>query len=209
MQTYRCHPALRSSKRGPVIGQSSVHLRQSDIDGACGAHCVLMALLILGVLNRGQTREMAKARGAARSMWHMVERSYFVGTGVGELRSMLTPYGKEIEAKVCRKNLIARILDVLADAGVAIVGIGNEHFSHWVLAVGVSVCEAEAGTEADSKPARLLLLDPGHGSIPLTPWNATLSVKSGCDDRHVYETPKGRFRVDVGAVLTMRKVKAG
>ena len=98
MQTYRCHPALRSNKRGAVIGQSSVHLRQSDIDGACGAHCLFMALMILGVLKRGQTQGMAKARGPARSMWHRVERSYFVGTAVGELQSMLTPYRKEIEA---------------------------------------------------------------------------------------------------------------
>ena len=183
------------------MGLNAVHLHQSDIDGACGAHCVMSALLILGVLKRQELSEISEARGPAKSMWRVARRKYFIGAGVGELRSMLAPFDEEIEARAYRRHVMGRTLDVLADSGVAIISINNQHFNHWVLAIGVSGFKAGS----DSLPSKLLILDPGHNPVPLAPWNATLSVKGGSLDRRAYEMPTGKVFVDLGSVLTIKR----
>ncbi len=203
MHTYRCHPSLRSSRLGPVIGAHSVHLHQSDIDGACGAHCVLMALMILGVLKRSATRDLAHARGQARSLWRIAERRYFIGTGTRDLKSMAAPFRQDVTVKSFRKNMVTKALAVLDESGVAIIGISNESFSHWVLAIGTGGSE----TGSKNQPVRFLILDPGHPTIPLASWNATLSIKSDMLDRHVYETADGRTLVEVCGLVTLGKVR--
>ena len=202
MHFYRCHPSLKATRHGPVVGSNSVHLHQSALDAACGAHCVIQALLILGILKRQQLSEISKARGAAKSMWRVARRKYFVGAGFGELQSMLAPYATEIETRAFRKHTIARTLNVLEDSGVAIVCISNEHFSHWVLAIGVS------GFRPDSNglPDKLLILDPSHNPVPLAEWNATLNVKGSNPDRRVYETPTGKVFVELGGLLAIKKI---
>ena len=205
MHFYRCHPSLKATRRGPVVGLNAVHLHQSDIDGACGAHCIMSALLILGVLKREQLREIMNASEPAKSMWRVVREKYFVGAGVGELRSMLVPYATEIEARAYRKHVIARTLNVLADSGVAILSISNKRFNHWVLAIGVSGFMQDS----DSLPSKLLILDPGHSPVPLAAWNATLSVKGASLDKRAYEMATGMVLVDIGSVLTLKRVVTG
>ena len=205
MHFYRCHPSLKATRRGPVVGLNAVHLHQSDIDGACGAHCVMTALLILGVLKRQELSEISDARGPAKSMWRVAKRKYFVGAGVGELQSMLLPFDEEIEVRAYRKHSIVRTLDVLAESGVAILSISNHRFNHWVLAIGVSGFKRDS----DSLPSKLLILDPGHNPVPLAPWNATLKVQGGSLNRRAYEMPTGKVFVDVGSVLTIKRVASG
>ena len=201
MHFYRCHPSLQATRRGPVVGSNSVHLHQSDLDGACGAHCVSQALLVLGVLKRQELNDISDARGAAKSMWRVAKRKYFVGAGMGELQSMLLPFDEEIEARAYRKHGIVRTLDVLAESGVAILAISSQRFNHWVLAIGVSGFKPDS----DSLPSKLLILDPGHNPVPLAPWNATLKVQGGSLNRRAYETPTGKVFVDVGSVLTIKR----
>ncbi len=205
MHFYRCHPSLKATRRGPVVGQNPVHLHQSDIDGACGAHCVISAMLILGVLKREQLRETMNASEPAKSMWRVARRKYFVGASVGELRSMLAPYATQIEAQAYSKDVIARTLNVLADSGVAIISINNQRFNHWVLAIGVSGFMSDS----NSLPSKLLILDPGHNPVPLAAWNATLSVKGGSLDRRAYEMVTGKVFVDLDSVLTIKRVATG
>ena len=199
MHFYRCHPSLKANRRGPVVGLNAVHLHQSDIDGACGAHCVMSALLILGVLKREELSDLSDARGRAKSMWRVAKRKYFVGAGMGELRSMLLPFDEEIEARAYRKHGIVRTIDVLAESGVAILAISSQRFNHWVLAIGVSGFKPDS----DSLPNKLLILDPGHNPVPLAPWNATLTVQGGSLDRRAYETPTGKVFVNLGDVLAI------
>jgi hypothetical protein len=201
MHFYRCHPSLKATRRGPVVGLNAVHLHQSDIDGACGAHCVMSALLILGVLDRHELSEISDARGPAKSMWRVAKRKYFVGAGMGELQSMLLPFDEEIEVRAYRKQGIVRTLDVLAEFGVAILAISNQRFSHWVLAIGVSGFKPGS----DSLPSKLLILDPGHNPVPLAPWNATLKVQGGSQNRRAYEMPTSKVLVDLGSVLTIKR----
>lgn len=206
MQTYRCHPALKSSRLGPVIGNIPLHLQQGELDGACGPHCMLMALMILGVLKRTELGSLPKARSRSLSrLWWMAERNYFEGTTAAELRCMLAPYEKSIETRVLRKNQIARTIQVIDASGVAIVNIHNADFNHWVLAVGTGGHSAAD----DSTPRELLILDPGCSPIPLAIWNATLSTKCDGQGRYSYDTPDGRQRVYIDNVLTVRSVQPG
>lgn len=203
MQTYRCHPALKSSRLGPVIGNIPLHLQQGELDGACGPHCMLMALMILGVLKRTELGSLPKARSRSLSrLWWMAERNYFAGTTAAELQCMLTPYEKSIETRVLRKNQVARTVQVIDSSGVAIINIHNANLNHWVLAVGTG---GHSATE-DSAPRELLILDPGYNSIPLTVWNATLSTKCDCQGRYSYETSEGRQRVYIDNVLAIKGI---
>lgn len=203
MQYHRCHPALRSSRHGPTVRTNSVHLHQSDLDGACGPHCLLMALMILGILRRPELTRLYKARGKTKSMWKLAARSYFVGTGIRALKSMLEPYAGKIVARIYRKHLVRKVLDALADSGVAIVGISNEDFSHWVLAVGVGGVESEDA----QLPNRFLILDPELSTIPLSAWNATLFIKSNSANQHAYDTATSRTLVYVDEVLTLKAAR--
>ena len=44
---YRWHPRLTAGVGGPMVGKFLLHLQQSDLDGACGQHSALMALMLL------------------------------------------------------------------------------------------------------------------------------------------------------------------
>jgi hypothetical protein len=202
MQCFRWHPALKLGILGPMVGRVPLHIQQSAIDGACGHHCTLMALMALGVLKRADLGSLPRARSKSLShMWRMTATNYFVGTTASDLQYMLAHYETIIETRIRRKNQIAQVLDVLMNSGVAIVGIRNASMDHWVLAAGVGGVEA-AG---DIDPRSLLILDPGHGALSLAAWNAVLSVKPDRQDRHIYETTQRRMKVHIDNIVTIRR----
>jgi hypothetical protein len=56
--------SVDASNEGPIcVGPSGksqvVHLRQGDIDGACGLYCLFMSLLILGLVDRDILRNLS------------------------------------------------------------------------------------------------------------------------------------------------------
>lgn len=202
MHSYRCHPALNSGRLGPLKGGTQLHLHQSDIDGACGPHCVLMGLQVLGIIERKELFRLPRARSKSLSnLWRRTEQSYFAGTTSRDLKAMLDLFSKTIETKVCRKKLVMRALGVLHHVGVAIINIENATMNHWVLAIGALGNEGKAGFHA----SRLLILDPSQSPIALAAWNATLSVRADRQGRHGYDTLGGRELVRVSAVVTLRK----
>lgn len=205
MHILRIHPALKSSRRGPVVGSTPLHLRQSDLDGACGPHCMLMALMILGILKRGDLEILPKAKSRSMSqLWWATERNFFSGTTTSELHCMIEPYEKQVETRVFRRNQFERMTETIERNGIAVVCIYNDLMSHWVLAVGVGGSDY---VEEDATTDNILILDPGHGSIPLAAWNATLNVRSDAQGRHIYDTRNSRSKVYVGqAIALSRKV---
>lgn len=201
MHTYRWHPALKATVHGPAVRNVPLHLQQSDLDGACGPHCALMALMLFGVVARHDLDGLPRARKRRlSSMWKQTQRRYFVGAYAGHLQSALEPYARDVHCSVRRKDCLTHVLGVLDDAGVGIVQIGNADFNHWVLAVGIGGMDGSHGV----KPAHLLILDPSHAPIPMTPWNALLSIRADGQERHAYDTPNGRVRVRVDAVVALR-----
>ena len=202
MQSFRWHPSLTPGMLGPVVGRVPLHIQQSDLDGACGHHCALMALMALGVLKRAELGSLPRARSKSLShMWRMTASNYFVGTTASDLQYMLAHYETVIETRIRRKNQIERVLDVVMNSGVAIVGIRNTSMDHWVLAAGVGGVESAGEIE----PRSLLILDPGHGALALAAWNAILSVKPDRHDRHVYETTQRRMKVHIDGIVTIRR----
>ncbi len=202
LHTYRLHPAIRSSIHGPVVGAVPVHLQQSDIDGACGPHCAFMALLVFGEIERHDLRLLPTSRRKRqKALWHTAERHYFRGIHAKHLRKAFTPY-KAIRVSVEDEDGLKHALQALAQEGLAIVNIANPELNHWVLAVGAGGME-EAGR---FKPLWLLVLDPGHGAVPLTAWNALLSTRRSRSQRHAYDTPDGRDHVAIKTVLAVRRI---
>lgn len=201
MHTYRWHPALKATINGPTVRNMPLHLQQSDLDGACGPHCALMALMLFGVLARHDLDGLPRARKRRlSSLWKHTQRRYFIGAYTSHLQSVLAPFARDVRCSVRRKDCVTHVLTVINDAGVGIIQIGNEDFQHWVLAVGFGGMDGERGV----KPALLLILDPSHPPIPMTPWNAVLSVRTDGQERHTYDTPGGRVRVRVDSVLALR-----
>lgn len=206
MQLFRLHPAIKPSKYGPVVGGRPVHLQQSDLDGACGPHCAIVALMILGLVHRDDLDTLPRSRKKRlTALWRRSERNYFRGTYPEQLRSVLAPYGKELDCSIERDECVARVINVLHATGLGIMNISNDDFNHWVLVVG------SGGTEVRSRyrPASLLILDPSHATLPMSAWNAMLSVRSGRLERHTYNTADGRVRVNIDSFVSLRRINHG
>lgn len=184
---YRWHPRLMAGADGPMVGNSPLHLKQSDLDGACGHHCALMALMLFGDLKRDDLN--GKPKKALASFWKSARRHYFVGAKPNRLASFFKPYRHAVSTKVAGKNLVEEIRQTLHADGLAIVGIQNASFDHWSLAIGVG---AREGFPSDEK---LLLLDPDFPPFSMMPWNATLSLNASHRGWHHYDTPAGRAKV--------------
>ncbi|MCX7178622.1 MAG: PriCT-2 domain-containing protein [Proteobacteria bacterium] len=64
-----------------MVRNVPLHLHQSDLDGACGPHCALMALMLFGILDRVDLDGLPKARKRRlSSLWKQTETRYFVGS---------------------------------------------------------------------------------------------------------------------------------
>jgi hypothetical protein len=203
---FRCHPKLDANRYGPTVKKQPLHLRQSDLDSGCGPHCAVMALMLLGEIERPDIENQGDLKNSKNKslakMWKRSSRFYFVGTKPSHLKSVFAPYKDCIESRLLKKKgRIDKLINVLGAEGTCIVGISNDYFSHWVLAVGV-------GSSSEyTDPDLLLMLDPDAPTLPLTPWNATLSVKANVNGFHRYQSSRiSGSRVAVTSVLALTPI---
>ena len=202
---FRCHPKLDANRHGPTVKKKPLHLRQSDLDSGCGPHCAVMALMLLGEIERPDIENQGDLRYSKNKslakMWKRSSRFYFVGTKPSHLKSVFSPYKDCIDSSLLKKKgRIEKLIHVLGAQGTCIVGISTDHFSHWVLAVGVS------SSSEFTDPDLLLMLDPDAPALPLTPWNATLSVKANINGFHRYQSSSMSARVEVTSVLALTPI---
>lgn len=180
------------------MGQRALHIRQGELDGACGQSAVQMALMLLGIIDRDELDDpQGSGNKPLAKMWKRAITYYFTGTSPKELQSLLNPYQGVVSSRFVRKNQLDNTLACLAEDGVCIVGISNKYFSHWVLAVGVSY------PHEDLEPDALLLLDSDAPASPLSPWNAMLSIKGRKGLKHHYASAEGDTKVVIDNVLTI------
>lgn len=199
---YRWHPRIGASLDGPVVDGHLLHLQQSDLDGACGLHCLLMALMLFGVVRRADLDDVTRLqKGRLRKLWRRSQDSYFAGSRARQLQKLLAPYRRKIHCRIRKRRCAKRALAALAEGGACIFGISNKRLSHWVLAVGTGGEEKSRGY----RPDQLLILDPSYPPLPLLPWNGLLAVKGKRRGRHVYTTPIGREKVRIDAVLILER----
>ena len=180
----KVHPNVIATKTGPAVTVGGrrepqpIHLRQGEMDGACGPHCVLMALMALRVVRRGWvTDSPVNAPRSVKAALRLTSEWYFSGTAVRDLAELVQPLDRLVTASASKAShaaLIPFILDNLAEERLVVVGINNSarQLKHWTLALGVAGVEKRA----NFTPQHFLLLDPSDAPISLLQWNSTLAV---------------------------------
>ncbi len=159
------HSQLSVGRQGALAHGDKVLLRQGESDMACGYHCVLMALMLLGVVSRDALYEDEPDERLVE-VCAIGQSRYFTGCSATQLKEQFAPFAEQVHCRLLRRDVEARTLAALESDHVCLVRFTSPSYSHWVLAVGVMY--------ADGKPHSLLVLDPLMDSVPLTPWNALL-----------------------------------
>jgi len=163
-----------------------VFVQQGDLDGACGTHCLFMALMAMRVIPTAQFFRMDERRMGAdlRRLYRLARTFYFSGTDSRDFRKLLRLVRPKIQftateaTDTAAEQFIARHLEC---GKLVIVGIESaaRKLNHWVLAIG------RAGTERSGIfiPRRFLIVDPGDDPDQLVPWNATLETGAAANSR--------------------------
>lgn len=200
--TFRIHPALAANHQGPCGQHQLVHLRQSDLDGACGQHCLLMALQILGLASREAVLNIDHTRSRAlKQLWQASREHYFRGTHVEHITDQLNGFRRQLAVEEhFGYDGAQRACLTLDDGGLALLGVRYRYGGgHWLLAIGT---EGRADLRR-YRPSRFLLIDPSYDPLPLTPWNGVLNIGSGRARSQRLSSPDGDSLVYLESVLTL------
>ena len=162
---FALHSQLTVGRLGALAHGNKLLLRQGENDMACGHHCVLMALMLLGVASRDALYE-DDLDERLMEVCAIGQARYFTGCSASGIKEQFAPFAEQVHCRPLRREVEARTITALEADHVCLVRFTSPSYSHWVLAVGVMYVEG--------KPHTLLVLDPLMESIPLTPWNAML-----------------------------------
>src|SRR3954465_15318605 len=68
-----------------------VFVQQGDLDGACGTHCLFMALMAMRAMPRSQFFRMGTRKVGAdlRRLWRLAQSFYFSGTDCSDFKRLL------------------------------------------------------------------------------------------------------------------------
>ena len=179
-----CHPSLLLGHTLTVQAKREdpmrVFFKQSDIDGACGLHCLAMVCVILNLAKSHALTQMASRRYGVPSevFREFGDDIYFTGVEPNDF-----------VARVSRLNLPLRLsarykndprLDSFAIENLrlgelvmlAFKSVKNLRTRHWALAVASSGIYAGRQTVTDT----LYLLDPSADEPRFTLFNARLKI---------------------------------
>lgn len=179
-------PWLSVSPRGPITcaseEASQVHLRQGEMDGACGPYCLVMALITLGILGREEVQNMHLWDGRTREgrfRNNLLAFGSLISSGTDELDlSWLADCfkGKGVRSKIvdgAKKEIIKNIAQAIDGCQIPIMSV---HWAggagHWLMMVGYQGFEHEGSFQL----THLLCLDPGSEAPKTTLWNAVIEV---------------------------------
>ncbi len=155
------------------------HFKQGDLDGACGAYSIAMALNILGVFKADELySDTAFDRRTAE--WKLIsalneQGLYRDGLTGNQIQSiLLTNYSKYVNVLCAHKNdhdLFKLIKNWLDDETPSLIHIDyNKYDGHWIVAIGYALDENGEMTD-------ILILDPGVDSPKCAMWNGILNIK--------------------------------
>jgi len=185
-------PWLSVSPNGPVTcahphAHDYVHLRQGEMDGACGPYCVVMTLIMLGVMSREQACSLDRADGRTRLgkfRENLMAFGALVSEGTDDFEvNWLVDVFKRVgvltdvlEAAPRRKTTIRNIADAVDYRKIPIVGVEWEggQAGHWLLVVGYQGYQADDDDELQI--THLLCLDPTSEAPRVSLWNAVIEV---------------------------------
>lgn len=185
MNIMQVSPLFGISSNGPVSAESGelVHLRQGDLDGACGPYCLFSALITLGLLQRDDLLEnMALWKGSSRGgrlrdalkKFGVLSSDGTFGWNLVELTSYYKRKGlitKHDEAS--KKQVMQTVCGAIDAGGLPIIGVDwPGGGGHWLLVVGY-----QGVKDGDHlQRTHLLCLDPSLESPKASLWNAVIEV---------------------------------
>lgn len=185
------NPWLSVSPLGPVtcchpVGHDLIHLRQGEMDGACGPYCITMALITLGVLTRDQARNLDQFDGRTREgrfRENLLAFGSLVTEGTDDFDiSWLaeTFKGVGVTTQILdvarrRKATIEKIAEAVDRSDIPIVGVEwQEGSGHWLMVVGYQGYQFDEAQ--DMQITHLLCLDPTSDAPRTSLWNAVIEV---------------------------------
>ncbi len=200
---------------------SHVHLRQGELDGACGPYCLLMAFTILGIAPQRQITQLSQyTSGKLVEHWRMLAALFFTGASSSDLVACLK---KAPDIGVAHKIFRGRrtgianfCVEQINNDAVVILGTksAKKSFGHWTLVVGWegyydalpragSVHAAPQGIRA------LLCLDPSYSEPVLTAYNTRIDVEPSARWLGRYQvatTQMSTDRISFDAAIAIRRI---
>ncbi len=174
------------SEFGPVSTKTKapqlVHLRQGDMDGACGPYCIVMALMALGLMTRRQVENMDQFDGRekpGRFRDGLKRFGALISEGTDSKDLLwLTDFFKteNLRAKPASgktKDVFEAVNNAVDSGELPIICLRWEGGgAHWLLVIGYQ------GVERDGAfvETHLLCLDPGQEAPVTGLWNAVVEV---------------------------------
>jgi hypothetical protein len=182
LTTARTIAQLVASKHGPLadVGfdkPQRVHMRQSELDGACGQHALLMATVGMGLWTRRELMMRRRNKVFAQGkLWAVLEQWHFVGTRVEQLAEALDTVGGFVRYQVSR-GASAKVAAFAASSvrrgrftALRVQGAGQS-LDHWILAVGLEV--------TGGAPKALLALDSNQERPQIGVYNVRVELPAG------------------------------
>lgn len=176
---------FRVSPDGPIASERGelVHLRQGELDGACGPYCVVSALITLGLMEREDAlNNMRSWKGSSR---HGRFRDALYAFGVftsdgtfGHDLVWLTDYYKRVglvadHIEGTKKQVFDNVAAGVDEGQLPIVGVDwMGGGGHWMMVVGYQ----GVLLNDDFQLTHLLCLDPGQEGPKASLWNAVIEV---------------------------------
>ena len=177
----RLYPTLQLGFK-PTVTHSkydvSVHVRQSDLDSACGLHAATMALILMGKITHARSLPKRR-RGVAARLWQAAQETYFDGIDEIGLADMLEALNANLQInhyEGTHKKTLEFTKAELEHGGVVILSwqTKDRETHHWVLALGVEgMLSGRTFT-----PTALLVMDPGLSEPLMCGYNARLQLTS-------------------------------
>ena len=185
MKTYNVIDQLDLREDGLMCRKPSgkswqkAHYKQGDLDGACGAYSVAMALNILGVFEAEDIysdSDSADNRFADRRLIKALNEFGLFRDGLTseQITEVLTKhFSKMVSAESFSKkehDLKDIIVAELEDNNPVILRLAyNKNEGHWLVVIGYE--------QIGEKVTSLLTLDPGNESPSLAKWNGILDLE--------------------------------
>lgn len=175
---------FKVSPYGPLSARNydEVHLRQGELDGACGPYCLVSALITLGVMSRETAQNMHTLKGSTRG-GKFRDNLYAFGVYTqegtyGDDLVWLTENYKRVGLQAehvtgTKKQIFIDIYTAIDEGKLPIIGVRWPTLGgHWMLVVGYQGIEFEE----DFQLTHLLCLDPGQEAPKASIWNAVVEV---------------------------------
>jgi len=170
---------------GPISNYTNqqVHLRQGELDGACGHYSMMMVLIMLGLQDRDDAWQLLSYDQDLRTKLGKFAKSiktdnFFSGTRPEDIKNIInTAFKNELETEVCNGSGVeirSFVIDSLSEDKPVMLGVEFQGGAHWVVAVGLDY----NGEDDDKELLRFLVLDPGGNKPTFSAWNGVVTAQS-------------------------------